>query len=234
MKTNVIMKSNDRELFGQIIRQETKTGMLNISDLEDIAAKRNAIAGYSIKHISELIQRKDNLDRIYYILKNQNIINVDISTFIDMVNNEGITKILKNIGAWKTTGARHTKTSWANPYIWMLVAMELSPEVYGKAVIWLSDKLIINRIEAGNFYRSLTQSISKFTDVDYVKMAKALNYIVFDKHETGLRNIANQQQLKELEEIEKHVAFTIDMGFVHSFEQLILFLRKIYNKKWKR
>jgi hypothetical protein len=151
-----------------------------------------------------------------------------------MVNNEGITKILKNIGAWKTTGARHTKTSWANPYIWMLVAMELSPEVYGKAVIWLSDKLIINRIEAGNFYRSLTQSISKFTDVDYVKMAKALNYIVFDKHETGLRNIANQQQLKELEEIEKHVAFTIDMGFVHSFEQLILFLRKIYNKKWKR
>ena len=33
MKTNIIMKSNsDRELFGIVIRQETKTGFLNLSD----------------------------------------------------------------------------------------------------------------------------------------------------------------------------------------------------------
>jgi len=64
-------------------------------------------------------------------------------------------------------------------------------------------------------------------------MAKALNYIVFNRHETGIRNFATQAELKEIEEIEKHVAFTIDMGFIHSFDQLVLFLRKIYNKKWK-
>lgn len=232
MKTNIIMKSNDRELFGKIIRQETKTSMLNVSDLDDISAKRNAIAGYSIKHIPEILSRKDNIDRIYYILKNQNIINVDITTFIEIVDSKGIITTLKNYNVWKTTGARHTKTSWTNQYIWILLALELSPEIYGKAVIWLSDSLIINRIEAGNFYKSLTQSISKLDNVDYVKMAKTLNYIVFNKHETGIRNFATQNELKQLEEIEKHVAFTIDMGFIHSFDQLILFLKKIYNKKW--
>ena len=33
MQTNVIMISEDRKLFGIKIRQETKTGFLNLSDL---------------------------------------------------------------------------------------------------------------------------------------------------------------------------------------------------------
>ena len=43
MKTNIIMKSeNDRNLFGHIIKQETKTGFLNLSDLQDIFDKCEA------------------------------------------------------------------------------------------------------------------------------------------------------------------------------------------------
>jgi hypothetical protein len=232
MKTNIIMKSTDRMLFGSIVRQETKAGMLNISDLSDIAAKRNAVSGYSIKQTSELIARKDNIERIYYILKKQDVITIDISSFISLVEKQGITTTLKHVGAWKTTGARHTKTSWANPYIWLLLALEFSPEIYGETVVWMTDKLIINRIEAGNFYKALSCSVSKFKDVDYVKLAKALNYIVFNKHEPGIRNFASEKQLKELEDLERYCAFAIDMGLIHSFEQLILLLRKSYNKRW--
>ena len=228
------MQSSDRILFDQIIRQETKTGMLNMSDLQLVANKRNAIKGYSIRQVQELLNRDENLERIYYILKEQGIITLDISKVIENIKGYGLFTYLKKLGQYKTTGARQTKTTWANPYIWMLGALELSPEIYGKAVIWLSDNLILNRIEAGNMYRGLSHSISKFPCVDYVKMAKALNYIVFNKHETGIRNFASQKELKELEEIERHIAFTIDMGFVHSFDQLILFLRKIYSKKWNK
>ena len=228
MKTNVIMKSSDRELFGHIIRQETKTGMLNISDLEAIAAKRNALKGYSIKHTSELISRKDNIERIFYILKKQNLINVEISTFIENVENKGITTTLKSLGTWKTSGARRTKTSWANPYIWILLALELSPEIYGEAVIWLSDSLIVNRIEAGNFYKDLSRAISKFKNPDYIGIAKALNYCVFGKHEPGIRNNASAKQLKDLEDLEKKMAFAIDMGYIKSFTMLIEELRKVY------
>ena len=234
MKTNIILKSTDRVLFGATIRQQTKTGMLNISDLEEIAARRNALKGYSIKHLSELICRKDNLERIYYILKKQGVIIVDISTFIELVNSKGVTTMLKTLGAWQTTGARHTKTSWANPYIWMLLALEMSPEIYGEAVIWLSDKLIVNRIEAGNMYNGLTRSVSKFEDKDWVKLAKALNFVVFKRHETGIRNTASQQELKELENLERQMTFNIDMGYVKSFNQLISDLRKVYHNKYDK
>jgi hypothetical protein len=232
MKTNVIMKSTDRILFGSVVRQETKTGALNISDLEFIAAKRNAMSGYSIKQVGEVLARKDNIERIYYILKKQDIITLDISKFIDIIEDKGITTTLKSIGAWKTTGARHTKTSWANPYIWMLLALEMSPEIYGESVIWLSDKLIINRIEAGNMYTGLTNAISRFKDKDWAVMAKALNYVVFNRHEAGIRNTASQHELKELENLERQMTFAIEFGYIKTFNQFIEDLRKMWNESY--
>lgn len=233
MKSNVVMKSEDRTLFGSIVRQETKTGMLSVSDLGDIAAKRNAEKGYSIKHIPELIQRRENVERIYFILKEQGFINVDPSTFIEMVGSNGITRTLKAAGAWKTTGARHTKSTWANPYIWMLIALEVSPEIYGKAIAWLTDKLIINRIEAGNFYKEMTSALRKLGEkIDYSAVARAINYIVFNRHELAIRNTATQHQLKEIEDIEKKVAFVINLGFVTNFDALMKMLRAMYAEKY--
>lgn len=234
MKTNVIMISSDRTIFGQVVRQETKTGMLNVSDLEKAANKRNVLNGYSVKHLSELMSRKENIERIFYILEKQMLINVDLSTFIEHVDNHGITTTLKKFGAWKTTGARQTKTIWANPYIWMLLALEMSPEIYGTAICWLSDKLIVNRIEAGNFYKDLAAAMYRFKNVDYVKVAKALNFLVFGKHERGLRNLASTKELKQLEDIEKQIAFAINMGYINDSEQLVHELRKMYLLRYNK
>jgi hypothetical protein len=234
METNVIMTSSDRTLFGTTIRQQTKNSMLCISDLETVAKQRNIIAGYSVKHTSEVIARTDNKERIYYILKNQEVINIEMSTFIEHIKNKGITKYLKEIGAWKTTGARQTKTTWANPYVWMLLAMEFSPEIYGTAVTWLTDELILNRIEAGNMYKGLTNQISKFQNPNYKELAVALNLIVFNKHITGIRQSASQNQLKELELLERKIAFAIEMNYITSFSQTIQELKKIYSHKFKK
>ena len=36
MKTNIVMKSEkDRELFGVVIKQETKTGFMSLTDLQE-------------------------------------------------------------------------------------------------------------------------------------------------------------------------------------------------------
>jgi hypothetical protein len=234
MKTNIIMKSEDRKIFGAIVRQETKTGFLNLSDLENIYQKQGIIEGWSAKRINELMQQKENSERIFYILKEQGLINyVELRELYENIENHGgITKYLKKIGVYKTTGARHTKTTWCNPYLWILIALELHPILYAKAVIWLTDKLVINRIEAGNMYRGLTSAVNKFKNVDWIKLAKALNYIVFNKHEAGIRNFANQKELKELEQLERQMAFSIDFGYIKTFDQLILDLRKIWNDKW--
>ena len=237
MKTNIIMKSTeDRNLFGHIIRQETKTGFLNLSDLqqcfEDVRIKK----GWTNKHLPELMSRRENIERIYYILEKQNNITIDLPTFIEIVENKGIATTLKSFGEYRTSGARHTKTTWINPYIWVLLALEMSPEFYGNAVYWVADKLILNRIEAGNLYRSLSSSISKFNpDANqYMLLAKALNYVIFNKHEAGIRNSANSKELKEMEDLEKKMSFAIDMGYITSFEMLLSELRKIWHSKYDK
>jgi len=147
-----------------------------------------------------------------------------------MAEKQGFANTLKSLGVYKTTGARHTKTTWCNPYIWVLVAMELNPMLYAETVMWLSDKLLVNRIEAGNFYKELGSAISKWNP-DYSKIAKALNYIVFGRHEAGIRNSASQEQLKKLTDIESKMAFAINMGYIKNESELINALRKIYNEK---
>jgi hypothetical protein len=234
MKTNVILKSEDRELFGVIIRQETSTGFFNLSDLQECYLRARIKNGWVDKRIDHILSRIENTERIYYVLKEQNIINVRFDTFIEEVNNEGISKVLKKYGAYKTTGARHTKTTWVHDSIWVLVALELSPIFYAKTVIWLRDDLIKNRIEAGNFCKKLNGSIQIFNPDgnDYVSLAKALNYIVFNRHETGIRNNGTKDELRELVKIEEQMSFAIDMGYINTFSMLIEELRKLYKKKY--
>lgn len=231
METNTIIKSKDRELFGITIRQQSKTGLLNLSDLQDSYDSERFKKGWHKKRVDHVLnydKSKSNTERIYYILKQQEVIKVPLRTFIEMVENEGLLKILKKLKVYQTTGARQNKTTWTNPYIWMLVALEMHPEIYATTVVWLADKLIINRIEAGNFYKELSSAISQFENVDYSKVAKGLNYIIFDRHETGIRNFATKEQLKKLYELESKFAFAINQGYLKTFNEFIEEMRKIY------
>ena len=221
MKTNIIMNSQDREIFGVTIRQETKTGFLNLSDLQEAYLHARVKNGWNDKRIDHILTYNDNIYRIYYILLEQQIINVSLDTFISNVEKIGFLKHLKQLEVYKTTGARQNKTTWCNSYIWILVAMELSPVIYGKVVVWLADKLITNRIEAGNFYKDLSKAISKFDNVDYIKMAKALNYKIFGRHESGIRNLATKEQLEKMYSLEKYIAKAIDMGHLKTFDNCI-------------
>lgn len=228
MKTNIVLSSSDRELFGTRIRQETKTGFLNLSDLRESYTQARVKNGWADKNITEILERES--PTIFYLLERQGIITVDITTFMEKVKNEGFAKYMKSIGAYKTTGARDTKTVWVNPYIFVMIAMELNPLFKANVIGWLTDQLIINRIEAGNFCKALNVSIGKFSPDgnQYMTLAKALNFIVFGKHEVGIRNTGTKEQLKELASIEEKMAFAIDMGYISSFDMLLKELRRMY------
>lgn len=234
------MQSEDRSLFGVIIRQETKTGFLNVSDLSSAYELERSKKGWNLKRVDNVLASIDNAERIYYILQKQgylfnteyDFINTGIHGFMKCIEKQGLVKTLKQIKVYRTTGRGGNKTVYADPYVWMLIAMELHPEIYATTVCWLADKLILNRIEAGNMYKGLTSAVNRFKEVNYSELAKALNYVIFNKHETGIRNTANQEQLKELEDLEKYLAMTIDMGHIKSFGALIDELRIMYNKKW--
>lgn len=151
---------------------------------------------------------------------------------MEYIKNHGLIKALKKLKAYKTTGRGKNKTTYTDPYIWMLIAMELHPEIYAIAVCWLADKLILNRIEAGNMYKGLTKAASTFEGIDYSKLATATNFIAFNENRKGIRNTATAEQLKELENLERYLATSIEMGHITTFAGLINELRKMYDKKW--
>lgn len=132
MKTNVVLSSADRELFGIAIRQNTKDSFLSISDLQNAYEIARWQYGWSDRKIADIMQTNEFKERVFYILDSQGVIKTNIMGFIEMVEKEGIAKVLKGLGVYKTTGARTTKQTFANPYIWILLAMELNPMIYAK------------------------------------------------------------------------------------------------------
>jgi hypothetical protein len=226
MKTNIILTSPDRNLLGIQIKQETSTGFLNLSDLQDAYDSVRVQKGWGQRGVNTIMQTMDFKERLYYILYNQHLINVGIATFMEDIGNQGVTNYLKSVDAYKTTGRGENKTTWCNPYIWVLLAMEMNPEIYGQVVIWLTDKLIINRIEAGDLYKTFTAQLAKWEAPNYAYIAKLINLCVLGEHRLGIRQSCSSRQLKAIAEYEKLLASIIQDGFLPTEKDLIKYLEK--------
>lgn len=222
METNIILKSKDRELFGIVIKQETKTGFLSVSELQKAYEVARWQYGWSDKRISDIQQTDAFKERVFYLLQNQGIIKTSFTAFIEIVEKEGITKVLKGLGVYKTTGARESKATFTNPYIWILLAMELNPMIYAKVVIWLTDSLVFDRVEAGDEFRPMNNAIKKIIEnPDYRKYSIAINEKVFGKHLTGMRNLASSSELKKVTKIEQFLTQGIEMGMIKQDNQIM-------------
>ena len=233
MKTNVIMKSPDRELYGVVIRQDTKGEFLCLTDLQNAYAKVRFDKGWQDRRVETILSSKSMAERVFYIARKRGYIKNDksISEFKNEVNKTSLVKVLKKYKMYKTMGVREERRVICDPYVWVMIALEMNPEIYADVIFWVTDKLIINRIEVGDRYNTLSRAVARFDDADYRSMAKALNWIVFNQHETNIRNRATQEQLRELEQLQSNLAFSIEAGFIKSFDELMSFMREIYAKK---
>lgn len=234
MISNVVLKSKDRVLFGITIKQDTKNEFLSLTDLQEAYTVARIKKGWSDRRINDILSTNISSERVYYILKERNFIETGLNAFMKEVEKESLVKVMKKYGAYKTVGRAGNRTTMCEKYIWVMLALELNPEIYAKVVCWLADNLIINRIEAGDKYNDLCRACSKFKDVDYRLIAKGLNYIVFNIHETLLRNKATQEELKELDDLQRSLAFSVDMGYIKSFEDLHNTMKKLWYNKWSK
>lgn len=216
------MKSKDRDLFGVVIKQETSSGFLSVTELQKAYEKARWQYGWSDKRISDIMQTDAFKERVYYLLHNQNIIKASFPAFIEMVENEGVAKVLKGLGVYKTTGAKSSKATFANPYIWILLAMELNPIIYAKVIIWLTDSLIFDRIDAGDEFKPMNAAIKKILpSPNYSKYSIAINERVFGQHLTGMRNLATASELRQITKIEQFISQGINLGMIKTEEQII-------------
>ena len=99
--------------------------------------------------------------------------------------------------------------------------MELNPLIYAKVVIWLTDKLIINRITAGTEFTPMTSAIkSIIVNPNYREYNIRINKKVFGRHESGIRDTASEDQLRMITDIEKFITQSINMGIIKNESQL--------------
>ena len=120
---------------------------------------------------------------------------------------------------------------WMHPYLFIDFAMWLNPSFKYDVLKFVHDELIKYRNEAGDAYREMSSAIATIVDKSSLSaamqdVAKALNYIVFDGHQSDMRNKrADESKIKELCELEKDIAKLIRFGFVKSFDALKTYLR---------
>lgn len=222
MKTSVILSSTDRELFGVTIKQDTKSQMLSVTDLQNAYERARWQYGWSERRIETVTSKIDFKERLFYILENQNIIKTSINVFMEMIEKEGLTRVMKGLGVWKATGARGNNQVYCNPYIWVLIAMEMNPMIYAKVVVWLTDSLIFNRIEAGAEYMPMNAEIKRILgNPDYTIYAKAINKKVFGEHIAGMRNLASAKELRKISDIEKMVTTALKNGWINTNEEIL-------------
>ena len=223
MKTNIVMKSADRNLFGIIIKQNTKNGQsLSVTDLIKAYEKARFQYGWSEKNISMIMNSQGFIERVYHILNERGMIKVSFLSFMEFIKNEGVIKVLKGLGVWKTTGRGENKATYADPYIWVLLAMELNPLIYAKVVMWLTDSLIFNRILAGSEFVPMNRAIASIIpNPEYSLYCREINNKVFGRHERGIRDTATDKELRLISDIEKFIIQLIEQGILTNEQQLL-------------
>lgn len=130
-----------------------------------------------------------------------------------------------------TSRGKYSGGTWMTPLLFIDFAMWLNPKFKVQVLKFVYDELIKCRTAAGDNYNVLAKSIASLPDVDYPKLARALNWIVFNKHERDIRNTATPQQLQDMDELQRKLAFSVDMGYIRSFPDLMNSMRRIYNRQ---
>jgi hypothetical protein len=226
MKTNVTMKSQDREVFGITVRQETKNGFMSVTDLQQAYEKARWMHGWSDRNIHTVLQASGTQEKVYHLLKERNLINLGFPNFTELVESKGLITVMKGLGVWKTTGRGTNRNVVCDPYIWTLLAMELNPMLYAKVIIWLTDSLIFDRMDAGDKFKPMNAAICKLlSKPDYPTYAREINMRVFGEHITGMRNLASAKELRLISEIENTVTKAIQHGWVKTEDDILKLIR---------
>jgi len=164
----------------------------------------------------------------------------DVGDFIKLESTKEFIKALElndNVDTQKVVSVSRggkTQGTWMNPLLFIDFAMWLNPSFKVKVLKFVYDELIRERKIAGDNYIMLSAAGSKLKGYNYVEVAKAMQWIIYNKTGKDLRQHATQEQLTELNDLQSKLAFAIDMGYIKDYTQFLIELRKIYNAKNKK
>jgi hypothetical protein len=210
MKTNQVLTRK----MGQFdVHQRTCDGMFNATSLITQWNKDKGLArGKEVNDFLKIDKTKE------FILEIQNRENHNTNKIV-------LSKKGKNGG------------TWLHPLVFIDFAMWLNASFKYDVLKFVYDELIKYRHDAGDNYKLLSESVAKIVDKSFLpvaiqNVAKGINYVVFNKHQNGIRNTeASEESLRELSNLEVKLSELINDNFIKSYNELMDYLRKQWVKK---
>jgi hypothetical protein len=203
------------------VSQRTSDGMFNATAL----LKQWNLYGNKKRDLDDFLIRKQTKEYITVIKSKEN----------PNTQNSGYLKCSDVLMQMRGKGGG----TWMHPYLFIDFAMWLNVEFKYDVIGFVYDQLVKYRNEAGDAYRGMSGAVAGIVAKDEAKesiqkVAKACNYIVFNFHESGIRNKqADESKMKELFELERRIAQLIGDGFIKSYDHLIGYLQVLWRKKWQ-
>jgi len=200
------------------VLQRTKDGYFNANEL-----------------LSQWNSNKSNTKRQMLDFLNSKATGEFLNALNEEIAQSGFSDMALSIKKGRNTAKGKTKDEvWMHPYLFIDFSMWLNPKFKLSVIKFVYDQLIQQRNDAGDNYKSLATSVVKLKGYSFQEVAKALQWIVYNKTGKNLRQTATQEELQELNDIQTKLSFAIDMNYITSYSQLLGEMRKIYNNKYKK
>lgn len=221
---NKMMK---RKFMGYEIRQHVKDEMISASDFlaiynehilpeENRKRKEKGLSQLRAKRIDHYWENKSTLEFVESLSDE-----LKSKTRNSGISSKSAILLAKNYGLTKTKRGKEQGV-FMNPYLFVDFAMWISPSFRAKVVIWVTDNLILQRIEAGIQYKPMTDAIKKHlepsykpkfeNDNAYMHEAILINKVIFGEHKPDIRQEATKEQLKLLGDMEIRNTALIQAG----------------------
>ena len=136
MKTTVFMR---RSLLGGEIRQDSITGMFNVTDLHAIANRQRELEGQKPKQMAS-----------YFLIDSTN----------DLIDALCVEEKITTDKLKKTSRGKFGGT-WVHPVIFLDMAMWYSPVLRIKVIKWVLDGLLSVRNDSGESFKSMSSELTK-------------------------------------------------------------------------
>ena len=117
-----------RELFGVEIRFDESNGFLCLSDLKNAFDRARALYGWVDRKINNIFEVYSVRVFIFDQLKIRGIIDYNIDTFNNKISEVGFSRYMKDIGLYKTMGARSSKSVFCCDWMWKIVYYNIFKE----------------------------------------------------------------------------------------------------------
>lgn len=213
MKTNQLMT---RPMGQFSVIQRTSDGMFNATHL--------------LKQWNDVNISERKLDNYFASEKTQEFINTIISR--ENLHTPKMVYVKSKARADRGGG------TWMHPLLFIDFCMYINPSFKYDVLKFVYDQMIKYRNDAGDAYRELGGAVGKIVSKSFMPAAmsnisKAINFCVFNCHETMLRNKEGEEnKMRDLWQLEHKVADLVNEGFIKSYDGIIEYLRRVWRDKF--